>query len=288
MSRQWAFFALFLLLASCSGCAWVRSIFSPGRPAAESLTQFTLPEPDLSGARRLDLWATYFRTHRARAVSDGVELLAADGGSLGVRLSPRDFCQAAMDGAVRVERAKGAVTFGFAGLGDAPQTDCSKRFPKQSAISRTRFARTRGEFGDGAGGRRLVPLRSLAVDPKVIPIGSVVYVPQARGLSLSVPGGRDLEDRRVEHDGFFFAATTGGAIDGHKIDVFIGPLSQNPFSFVQSTKRGTFEAYLVEDGALEQAFEALHGRTPAAIAAATGEDFGPRPAWSSHAWASPW
>lgn len=268
-------------LGLASGCSWIRSVLSPSSPA-EAIAEFSLSVPSLDGAKRLDLWATYFRTHQAEHDSAGIALLSIDGKPLGVRLSTRDFCQAAMDGAVRVVSRSGSRTFGFAGLGDEPQTDCSARFPKQPAIARTRFAVARGEYGDGAGSRTLVPLRSIAVDRRVIPIGSVVFVPAARGIPVTRPDGRE-----VRHDGYFFAATTGGAIDGRKIDVFLGPLERNPFAFVRSSKRGTFEAFIIEASDLAERFEALHGRLSPAIAS-DDDDRGGRPVWSSRAWAAPW
>jgi 3D (Asp-Asp-Asp) domain-containing protein len=50
--------------------------------------------------------------------------------------------------------------------------------------------------------------QSLAVDPKVIPLGSRVYVPAYR---------------HDGHGGWFIAQDTGGAISGHHIDVFRHP-----------------------------------------------------------------
>jgi 3D (Asp-Asp-Asp) domain-containing protein len=73
-------------------------------------------------------------------------------------------------------------------------------------------------------GRRYVPLRgvrfapgpalalryyqSIAVDPNVIPLGSRVYVPAYR---------------HDGHGGWFVAQDTGGAINGHHIDVYRSP-----------------------------------------------------------------
>jgi 3D (Asp-Asp-Asp) domain-containing protein len=56
-----------------------------------------------------------------------------------------------------------------------------------------------------------LPLRfheSIAVDPRVIPLGSQVYVPAYR---------------RDGHGGWFIAQDTGGAITGHHIDVYRPP-----------------------------------------------------------------
>jgi 3D (Asp-Asp-Asp) domain-containing protein len=54
----------------------------------------------------------------------------------------------------------------------------------------------------------LRPLQSIAVDPKVIPLGSRVYIPAYR---------------HDGHGGWFTAQDTGGAIVGHRIDVYRSP-----------------------------------------------------------------
>lgn len=68
-------------------------------------------------------------------------------------------------------------------------------------------------WGRGATGRPITALRSLAVDPSVVPMGSLVYVPEFDGLSL--PGG-------AEHDGCFIAQDRGMWVKGRHIDVFAG------------------------------------------------------------------
>jgi 3D (Asp-Asp-Asp) domain-containing protein len=62
-------------------------------------------------------------------------------------------------------------------------------------------------------GCRVVPMRTLAVDPQVVPKHSVVFIPETVGLPM--PGGG-------EHDGFWYASDTGGAIKGQRIDLYTG------------------------------------------------------------------
>jgi 3D (Asp-Asp-Asp) domain-containing protein len=50
--------------------------------------------------------------------------------------------------------------------------------------------------------------QSIAVDPRVIPLGSRVYIPAYRNDG---------------HGGWFVAQDTGGAINGHRIDVYRSP-----------------------------------------------------------------
>src|SRR4029453_332777 len=100
-----------------------------------------------------------------------------------------------------------------------------------------------GPFGDGVEGMILVPLRSVAVDRRHIPYGSVIYIPQAHGEEVTLPSGN-----LATHDGYFYAADTGGAIKGNHIDVFGGVFTSNPFpSFITSNASRTFEAFLIND-----------------------------------------
>ena len=68
-------------------------------------------------------------------------------------------------------------------------------------------------YGIGENRHRLVPFRTIAVDPHVIQLGAVLYAPALRGIRL--PSGE-------VHDGYVFADDTGQGIDGHRIDVFVG------------------------------------------------------------------
>ncbi len=67
-------------------------------------------------------------------------------------------------------------------------------------------------YGMGVKNLPLIPLRTIAVDPSHIPIGSNVYIPQFDGLVL--PGGK-------RHDGCFTAHDIGSAIKGEHIDIFV-------------------------------------------------------------------
>jgi len=62
-------------------------------------------------------------------------------------------------------------------------------------------------------GCRVQPMRTLAVDPKVVPRHSVVFIKETVGLPL--PNGG-------VHDGVWYASDTGGAIKGRRIDLYAG------------------------------------------------------------------
>lgn len=67
-------------------------------------------------------------------------------------------------------------------------------------------------FGRGAGSRPLIPFKSVAIDPRLVPIGEPIYVPEFDGLVL--PDGSI-------HDGCVRADDTGGGIKKRKMDFFV-------------------------------------------------------------------
>jgi 3D (Asp-Asp-Asp) domain-containing protein len=212
-----------------------------------------------SQGRPLTLWATFYHIHQAQSISGGQPLLDLEGNQLGPSLSDHDWCYAALQGTVLVNNGRGqTTTYNFAGRGDRPQIDCSPFFSSLSweaiaKVNRARFTLAKAPYGYGTAGFNLVPYRTIAVDKTRIPIGSVLYIPEARGRVITLPSGQ-----RVTHDGYFFAADVGSAIRGSHIDVFVGTAERNPFPFITSHSNGTFQAFLVQDSAVSQALWTLH------------------------------
>jgi 3D (Asp-Asp-Asp) domain-containing protein len=179
------------------------------------------------------------------------------GKKLGVKLSAKDWCSAAVEGTVNVRTGTGEIkTFNFAGTGAVEQVNCRPFFPSLSTISKTnktRFGLSKGLFGEGVDGLNLVPYRSIAVDRSEIAIGTLIYIPAARGVKVILPSGES-----TLHDGYFFAADVGGAIKDNHIDVFIGVANKNPFPFVKSSKSETFDAFIVNDGSITKELKKAH------------------------------
>ena len=67
--------------------------------------------------------------------------------------------------------------------------------------------------GRGARGTPITPLRTLAVDSSVIPLGTSVYIPEFVGLPM-------LDG--TPHDGCFLAEDRGSKVVGKHVDVFTG------------------------------------------------------------------
>ncbi len=62
-------------------------------------------------------------------------------------------------------------------------------------------------------GCKVAAMRTVAVDPKVIPRRTVIFIKETVGLPM--PDGS-------KHDGYWYASDIGGAIKGLKLDLFSG------------------------------------------------------------------
>jgi 3D (Asp-Asp-Asp) domain-containing protein len=69
-------------------------------------------------------------------------------------------------------------------------------------------------FGRGATGRPITPLRSVAADTSVLPMGTVVYIPELDGA----PRG----DTGEAIDGCFVVEDRGMKVSGEHVDIFTG------------------------------------------------------------------
>lgn len=70
-------------------------------------------------------------------------------------------------------------------------------------------------WGRGAAGTAITPLRSVAVDVAVIPLGTLLFIPEFVGLPLDARGSGS-------HDGCFIAEDRGIKVVGQHVDVFTG------------------------------------------------------------------
>ena len=186
----------------------------------------------------LSLSRTYY-VHEAKYDASGVGLNDADGKPTGVKLANCDWCDAAIEGTVRTTDKNGkAVTLNYAKTSSTQQCDCNLTCPKYAKyankkIGYTLWAPAKGEFGDGVGGYKLVPFRTIAVDKKFIPIGSLIFIPQAVGVEITLPDGS-----KSKHDGYFFAADVGGDIKAKSYPRLLWPEGQKSLRFRNIKARG--------------------------------------------------
>lgn len=225
---------------------------------------FNLPEPSIlaPGAKQI-LWATQYFVPAVDAVADGEPLLDEEGEPLGPEIAPRDWCNAAIEGTISVRTLDGqSKLYNFAGRGSTPQVNCRIVLGSPhltQAINFTRFTVAGGPFGDGVRDLFLVPYRTIAVDKRQLNglnFETALYIPLARGAEVTLPSGA-----KAIHDGYFFAADTGGLIRDNHIDVFTGTVTpaHNPFTnFVKSSPQKTFDAFLINDPAVTAALKKMH------------------------------
>lgn len=212
---------------------------------------FSEPESKHFSSGNLGTWATYYYLAKVSTVSasEGYALRDLNGNALGPYLSREDWCTAALEGSVYVKDDD--TTYNYAGTASSNSVDCGSYYNYNT--SRTKFRVANGHYGDGVRGYKLVPFRTIAVDPDVIPYGSVVYIPSAKGRVITLSSGE-----QVVHDGYFFAGDTGGAIEDNHIDVYLGPTAKNPFDFITSSEKGTFSAYIVSDHEVNDYLTNIH------------------------------
>lgn len=86
-----------------------------------------------------------------------------------------------------------------------------------------RFRVTKTRYGRASTGCPLDPYRSVAVDPRVIRLGSAIFIPQLKGAKL--PDG-------TVHDGMFVAVDRGH-FRGHHVDVFVGAGARAARPFIE-------------------------------------------------------
>lgn len=160
-------------------------------------------------------WNTYYVTSNERDFSGPADTVIADSRGNVIATVPRAFANDLfIEGSGRLRDGRvvtvsgnhcGPVSYDIAGYTGEP---CYKL--------------TNTEWGVGVRGWPVIPLRSIAVNPRVIPYGSRVYIPQWVGRwipQIGTIGG-------FNHDGMFVAADTGGFTqreDGaNHIDIFAG------------------------------------------------------------------
>ena len=96
-----------------------------------------------------------------------------------------------------------------------------------------------GATGNDSLGCRPIAMRTVAVDPRVIPRRTRLFIRETVGMQL--PDG-------TRHDGFWYASDTCGAIKGAKIDLYTGhgrgsmsPAMPHNMRTLSVVNAGTFE-----------------------------------------------
>ena len=96
---------------------------------------------------------------------------------------------------------------------NAEQTELMASDPDWRASARLYHAGGGGATGNDSLGCRPIAMRTVAVDPRVIPRRTKLFIRETVGMPLA---------NGEVHDGYWYASDTGGAIKGAKIDLYTG------------------------------------------------------------------
>jgi 3D (Asp-Asp-Asp) domain-containing protein len=267
--------ALSVAVATLTASAPVRTpvVQAPPPPPspAELARSFALAAPPAEAlGADLRLWGTHYHTEIVSPAAGGMEsisLIGRDDSAISAGLSVRDWCAAALQGSVSVKRLDGpAKTYVYVDSNGPEQADCDQYLGQlpdgvKLATRRARFKPLSHPMGCGTRRAPLMPFRTIAVDPAVIPMGRVIFVPQLRGLEFTLDG------KAFTHDGYLIAGDRGGAVEGRHIDVFTTedtPLEE----LFSGSSTDTFDAYPVASS--DPMAQALKGRQGEACGVAPG------------------
>lgn len=227
------------------------NVASPEDADPAELSDFNLPLPKFV-KKSFALWTTNYYVPLVVGLKNGNHpLLGLSGAELGPRLTEDDWCKGAFEGTVRVQSKAGvAQTYNYAGIARYDQVDCKGGYAKFPDTKKVRFRATPYEFGEGVQDFILVPYRTVAVCNREVAYGSVLFIPAARGAKFRLPSGEEKT-----HDGYFYAADTGGAMNrdceraGRQlhIDVFTGTDEVSTLPIITNKPDLRIEASLVGD-----------------------------------------
>lgn len=102
-------------------------------------------------------------------------------------------------------RLRDGRVLNVAGRCDCPRKPCFHVLPDKN------------KWGMGGSGQPLEPFRTVAVDPRRIKLGSLLYLPELDGMRMPGPSGVG----GFIHDGCVVAGDTGGGIKGKQLDLFV-------------------------------------------------------------------
>jgi 3D (Asp-Asp-Asp) domain-containing protein len=242
-SAQRLLFALLILLAT--------SVLGPfAFDSVAGADDFALAKPQsASTLKKLTLHVSQYHVVHARPANE-VELLDIDDRPLGIAVSRADFCTAALQGTVEI----GGAIYSVSGKGLTSLVDCAEPqygCPRCAAfdLGSNRFVRVMSTDGLGATSYGLVPYRTVAVKQDGLPLGTVLYIPAARGLKL--PNGK-------KHDGYFFVGDFG-AMQESQIDLYTGAKGLGWRILGSGTaKSRSVTAYVVTDPTVARALKSAH------------------------------
>jgi 3D (Asp-Asp-Asp) domain-containing protein len=202
-------------------------------PAVEPVPGATIAKPEDTGPRQLGQFTItfYYVVGEDEVTAKSAPVAANDN---------RGAAQAEGEGDAELAAITPDLVTLYAGGGTcAPIAEVSRAFATQLAVQGTGklhdgrvlniwgacnckrtpcFKVTQAQWGTAGSGKPLQPFRTVAVDPRIVKLGSLLYVPLLEGRTMP---GRQPWGGYV-HDGCVIADDTGGHIAGNRIDLFVG------------------------------------------------------------------
>jgi 3D (Asp-Asp-Asp) domain-containing protein len=207
----------------------------------------------------LNATGTFYFIPQLKHQEGGIDLLDGNERPTGFQLTLCDWCKAAIEGTVAISKNGKTTLLSYKGRSSRLLNDCREcpRYKNYPGFDNTGRILWQISSGHGLGSKnyKLVPYRTIAVDPDFIPLGTVVFIPAAVGIQI-----KEGDKASWTHDGYFFAADVGSKIVGNKIDFFYGFNATNPFPFVTSNARDLFSLEIVREPQLTKKYAAMHGK----------------------------
>jgi 3D (Asp-Asp-Asp) domain-containing protein len=201
-------------------------------------------KPEIKLGKKLKLWSTYYYAPMYKSDPNGIPLRDKHGKSLGVKLSHKRLCNYMLQGSGLID----GVVYGWGGVTNSHTVNCTKYYSKKMVSGKLKFIKD--THVRGVENYKITPFKTIAVDQKVIPYGTKVYIPDFKGIEYQYNG------KTYTHDGYVEALDTGGGIKGNHIDFYVGPAWGDigsasrlvaPFkNIITSSKSGLFDAYIVK------------------------------------------
>lgn len=233
--------ALMLMLASCA------STTTTTETTTETNDSPSLPAPELDKSKEITIWSTFYYAPSLKSKSSGYDVRDIRGRSLGVKLTKKELCNLMLQGSGYID----GKIYGWGGISTTDSISCTAYYSRSMVSGKLKFKRDTDIRG--VRNFKIQPFKAIAVDPKVIPYKSVLFIPDLKGIKYMVNG------KWYIHDGIVTALDTGGAIKGNHIDFYVGPnpggwrdalvniVNKYGFNkFIKSTASGTFKAYIIK------------------------------------------
>ena len=143
---------------------------------------FNYPPPEnLAGLKKLMLWSTHYFVHQFKS-GGSVPIVYRNGKPSGLFADACDFCEASLQGSAYITDSDGNIkVVKFAKTGRRTFVNCRscEKFSDSNAAGswgNTLWIKSSG-FTGALRMYKLIPFRSVAVNRKGIPYGTVLYIP---------------------------------------------------------------------------------------------------------------